>query len=89
MAYKLSKQKQIFDVFINGHTQYCPLCSPVIIADDANIEIAAERVMWTKLICCGQMCLSPDYVLCTSVTRDRFANACKKAITELYGEVKT
>lgn len=45
--------------------------------------------MWTKLICCGQMCLSPDYVLCTSATRDRFIDACKKAITDLYGEVKT
>ena len=37
--------------------------SPVIVAADADIDVAAKRIAWTKLINSGQICIAPDYVL--------------------------
>ena len=37
--------------------------SPVIVAADADIDVAAKRIAWTKLINSGQTCIAPDYVL--------------------------
>ena len=62
--------------------------SPVIIADDANLNVAARRVVMGRLANCGQICIAPDYVLLTSpAMRDQFIEYCKAAITSFYGEV--
>lgn len=37
--------------------------SPVIVAEDADIEVAARRIAWMKLLNSGQTCIAPDYVL--------------------------
>ena len=37
--------------------------SPVVINDDANLEDAATRIIFGKLINCGQTCVAPDYIL--------------------------
>jgi coniferyl-aldehyde dehydrogenase len=37
--------------------------SPVIIATDANLPKAVERIMYGKMINAGQTCIAPDYVL--------------------------
>ncbi|PJE16037.1 aldehyde dehydrogenase family protein [Mycobacterium sp.] len=37
--------------------------SPVIVAADADIEVAARRIAWVKLLNSGQTCIAPDYVL--------------------------
>ena len=37
--------------------------SPVVVLADADIEIAARRIAWTKLLNSGQTCIAPDYVL--------------------------
>ncbi|XP_019855106.1 PREDICTED: fatty aldehyde dehydrogenase-like [Amphimedon queenslandica] len=60
--------------------------SPVIVADDANIEVAARRIMWGKLTNAGQICIAPDYVLCSESIRDRFVDSCKKAAEQFYGK---
>ena len=63
-------------------------CSPAIVTDDANLRIAAKRIMLGKLIITGQICIAPDYVLLTSpAMRDQFIEYCKAAITSFYGEV--
>ncbi|UXA11475.1 aldehyde dehydrogenase family protein [Mycobacterium sp. SMC-8] len=36
---------------------------PAIVAADADIDVAARRLAWTKLINSGQACIAPDYVL--------------------------
>ena len=64
-------------------------CSPVLVADDANIAIAARRIIWGKCINAGQSCIAPDYVLCTDNTRERLIDACKDNLREFYGEVYT
>lgn len=37
--------------------------SPVLVLDDADIDVAARRIAWTKLLNSGQTCIAPDYVL--------------------------
>lgn len=37
--------------------------SPVLVLPDADIDIAARRIAWTKLLNSGQTCIAPDYVL--------------------------
>jgi aldehyde dehydrogenase (NAD+) len=44
--------------------------SPVIVAADADIEVAAKRIAWTKLINSGQICIAPDYLLVDASVRD-------------------
>lgn len=37
--------------------------SPVIVSVDADIDVAARRIAWVKLLNSGQTCIAPDYVL--------------------------
>ena len=37
--------------------------SPVIVTADADIALAARRIVWGKFMNCGQTCVAPDYVL--------------------------
>jgi len=55
--------------------------SPVIVAADADIEVAAKRIAWTKLINSGQICIAPDYVLADAKIRDELVDKIKEAVT--------
>jgi aldehyde dehydrogenase (NAD+) len=45
--------------------------SPVIVAADADIDVAARRIAWVKLMNSGQTCIAPDYVLADrSISRE-------------------
>ncbi|TDZ44002.1 aldehyde dehydrogenase family protein [Mycobacteroides franklinii] len=46
--------------------------SPVIITADADLDVAARRVVWVKLLNSGQTCIAPDYVLVDSKVADSF-----------------
>jgi aldehyde dehydrogenase (NAD+) len=37
--------------------------SPVIVDSDIDINLTAKRIMWGKLVNCGQTCVAPDYIL--------------------------
>jgi aldehyde dehydrogenase (NAD+) len=54
--------------------------SPVIVAADADIEVAAKRIAWTKLINSGQICIAPDYVLVEAPVRDKLVDEIRKAV---------
>lgn len=54
--------------------------SPVIVSADADIEVAAKRIAWTKLINSGQICIAPDYVLADASVRDRLVDELRKTI---------
>jgi aldehyde dehydrogenase (NAD+) len=47
--------------------------SPVIVAADADIDIAARRIAWVKLVNSGQTCIAPDYVLAHRVVAAELA----------------
>lgn len=60
--------------------------SPVIIEKSANLKIASQRIMWGKLMNCGQTCVAPDYVLVPNELKDEFLCCVKETIKEFYGE---
>lgn len=54
--------------------------SPVIVAADADIDVAAKRIAWTKLINSGQICIAPDYVLADNTIRDQLVSKISAAV---------
>ncbi|XP_064398024.1 aldehyde dehydrogenase, dimeric NADP-preferring-like [Halichondria panicea] len=60
--------------------------SPCIVADDADLEVAARRIMWGKCLNSGQSCVAPDYVLCSADIQERLAENLKNAIIEFFGK---
>ncbi len=59
--------------------------SPVIVADDADIGIAAARIAWGKCVNAGQTCIAPDYVLVGERRRDELVDGLVAAIGRYYG----
>jgi aldehyde dehydrogenase (NAD+) len=55
--------------------------SPVIVAADADIDVAAKRIAWIKLMNSGQTCVAPDYVLADAKIRDELVTKIGDAIT--------
>ena len=37
--------------------------SPVLVLPDADLDVTARRIAWTKLLNSGQTCIAPDYIL--------------------------
>lgn len=60
--------------------------SPTIVTQQANIDIAAKRIVWGKLINAGQTCIAPDYVLVNESVKDAFINRLIHYIKAFYGE---
>ncbi|KAJ8514395.1 hypothetical protein ONZ45_g8071 [Pleurotus djamor] len=56
--------------------------SPVIIAADCDIELAAKRILWGKITNSGQICASPDHVY---IVRERLASFVD-ALTKCYAD---
>ncbi len=59
--------------------------SPAIVSSQANIEVAARRIVWGKFVNAGQTCIAPDYVLVERPVHDALVEAMGKAITQFYG----
>ena len=55
--------------------------SPVIVAADADIDVAAKRIAWIKILNAGQTCVAPDYVLVDRSVRDEFVDALVPTLT--------
>lgn len=45
--------------------------SPCIVDETADIKSAARRIVFGKLINCGQTCVAPDYVYCAESIKER------------------
>ena len=60
--------------------------SPCIIHKDANIKLAAKRLVFGKFLNCGQTCVAPDYVLCHKDIKEKFIAEVKNQIIKQYGE---
>ena len=60
--------------------------SPVIVNKDANLDKAAKRIVWGKLLNAGQTCISPDYLFVHKQVKTEFLNKLKFYITSFYGE---
>ncbi|QAA83268.1 aldehyde dehydrogenase [Aequorivita sp. H23M31] len=60
--------------------------SPCIVDRDADLAIAAKRIIWGKLINAGQTCIAPDYLFVHSSIKDELLNKIKSNILLMYGE---
>jgi aldehyde dehydrogenase (NAD+) len=60
--------------------------SPVIVAADADVDVAAKRIAWIKLLNAGQTCVAPDYVLADAKIRDELVGKIGEAITKFRSE---
>ncbi len=58
--------------------------SPCIVTENANINIAAKRIVVTKFSNCGQMCVAPDYVLVHESKKDELVIALQKSVINFF-----
>ncbi|MEJ5104172.1 aldehyde dehydrogenase [Chryseobacterium sp. MYb328] len=56
--------------------------SPAIITKNANLEIAAKRIVWGKFLNAGQTCVAPDYLLVEESIQEQFLEMLRKYIQE-------
>jgi coniferyl-aldehyde dehydrogenase len=60
---------------------------PVVVGSDANLSLAAERILWGKIQNSGQICLAPDYVFVPLGTEEAFIAACRAQYARFYPKV--
>ena len=60
--------------------------SPCIIDRDADINAAARRVAWGKLLNAGQTCIAPDHVWVHAEVKEAFVASVIRNIEKFYGE---
>ncbi|KAJ3570930.1 hypothetical protein NP233_g4088 [Leucocoprinus birnbaumii] len=60
--------------------------SPVIIDPEVDIDLAAKRVLYGKTQNAGQLCVTPDYVLCPSSVVPAFIESIKKHAAAFWPE---
>jgi aldehyde dehydrogenase (NAD+) len=59
---------------------------PVIVAADADLDVAAKRIAWIKVMNSGQLCLAPDYVLADASIRDELVRKIGDALGEFQAD---
>lgn len=59
--------------------------SPVIVDEHADLKVAAQRIMWGKLLNTGQTCIAPDYLLVHERVKDELITEMKQAVESFYG----
>ncbi|MES1263494.1 MAG: aldehyde dehydrogenase family protein, partial [Peristeroidobacter soli] len=60
--------------------------SPVIVDAGADLQDAAEHIIWGKTINAGQTCVAPDYAYVHHEVADRFVELCRKIIADRFGD---
>ena len=60
--------------------------SPCIIDYDANLPLAARRIVWGKTMNAGQTCIAPDYLFVHKKIKTDFVFEIEKALIEMFGE---
>lgn len=58
--------------------------SPCIVCKDADIKLAAKRIVWGKFINAGQTCVAPDYILVHESIKEEFLKNVIEQIKENY-----
>jgi len=60
--------------------------SPCVVSADANIQVAANRIVLTKFSNAGQMCVAPDYILVHASVKEKLVETMKKKILRFFTE---
>ncbi len=59
--------------------------SPCIVDKDADIDMAAKRIVYGKLINAGQTCIAPDYLMVHQSVKQRLIASMKATICSFFG----
>ena len=60
--------------------------SPTIIGTNANMALAAERILFSKTLNAGQICLSPDYIFVKKDEEKNLISELQKAYSKFFPE---
>lgn len=60
--------------------------SPAFVLRDANIDVAAKRLVWGKFMNGGQTCVAPDYILVEPEVKAPLIAALSREIKNAFGE---
>ncbi|SKB84446.1 coniferyl aldehyde dehydrogenase [Luteibacter sp. 22Crub2.1] len=58
--------------------------SPAIVGRDADLELAARRLLFGKTLNAGQVCVSPDYALVPRKHVDAFVDALSRSVASMF-----
>ena len=59
--------------------------SPCIVAEDADLGLAAKRIVWGKLLNAGQTCVAPDYLVVHRRVKDKLIREIASRAEAVYG----
>jgi aldehyde dehydrogenase (NAD+) len=62
--------------------------SPVVVLADADLDVAARRIAWIKMLNSGQTCIAPDYVLADRTIAAELADKIVATIAQFRAEEK-
>lgn len=60
--------------------------NPTVVDETANLDIAADRILWGHMAISGQWCIAPGYVYVHESIAEEFIDKLKKATVKMYGE---
>lgn len=60
--------------------------SPAIVMSDANLEVAAKRIVYAKCFNAGQTCISPDYLLVHESIKSQLIEKMVMVIQQFFGK---
>lgn len=59
--------------------------SPCIVDKNAKLTVAARRIVFGKLLNCGQTCVAPDYLLVQSSVKQQLLGCIQQSMKDAYG----
>lgn len=77
---------KLYIELVNNHIMYFYIDSPCYIDKSVELRTAVKRILWGKLINCGQTCIAPDYILCSKEMQEKFIVEVKSVLKEWYGD---
>jgi aldehyde dehydrogenase (NAD+) len=59
--------------------------SPTIVDESADLDLAAQNILWSKYTNNGQTCIAPDHVYVHEQVKDAFVARCRAMLEKAYG----
>lgn len=63
--------------------------SPTIIDETADLDLAAQNILWGKYTNCGQTCIAPDYIYVHESVKGAFLEKASAVLKKAYGATDT
>lgn len=60
--------------------------SPCIVNRDADLKVAAKRIVWGKCLNAGQTCVAPDYLMVNRDVKEKLLATMRDVISDFYGD---